>query len=441
MFQRNATLAGWGRARHSRMRAGWPTHVEEAAAALAAWQDCGGTVFRGAGRSYGDCAINLGGGGLLTEKLGRIISFDERSAIVTVEPGVDFRTLLREFLPLGFTVPVTPGTGFATVGGAVAHDVHGKNHESAGSFAQHVTALTLLTPDGTRREVAPDTPLFRATAGGMGLTGMITRISFRMTRVPGNAVLVREARVANLDAFLAAMTAAAGATYAVGWIDAAARGAALGRGILETAEPEPVLLPDSDRALRVPIDFPEFALNPLSVRAFNALYWRRVKPAGRERQVHFRKFLYPLDAIHEWNRIYGERGFHQFQCVVPFAEGERALRKLLEVIAVTGRASFLAVLKRMGEGRAGYLSFPRPGYTLALDFPAAPGIDTLYARLTAIVLDYGGRVYLAKDALLDAGHFRRMYPEFAAFREVVREVDPEAAIQSDMARRLRLREA
>ncbi len=423
------------------MQAGWPAHADEAAAALAAGLQHRGTVFRGAGRSYGDCAVNGGGAALMTERLARILSFDERSGILTVEPGVDFRTLLREFLPLGFLAPVTPGTGFATIGGAVAHDVHGKNHETAGSFAQHVTSLSLLLPDGTRQEVEPGSELFAATAGGLGLTGFITRVSFRMQKVPGNTVRVRERRVADLDDFLACMEEAAGATYAVGWIDGTATGAALGRGILETAEPDAANFADSEHALRVPFDFPGIALNPFSVRTFNALYYRHVPRTGRERRVHYRRFLYPLDALHDWNRIYGRRGFYQFQCVLPFASGPAALTALLEIIARCGRASFLAVLKRMGAGRAGYLSFPQPGFTLALDFPAWDGVESLYAELCGIVLRYGGRVYLAKDALLDGDMFRRMYPEFPAFREVLSEIDPEGAIQSDMARRLRIREA
>ncbi len=438
MRQAEATLSGWGRATASRMQAGWPVHADEAAEAMLAGPHSGGTVFRGAGRSYGDCALNRDGAALLTEKLDHILAFDEKSGTLTVEPGVDFRTLLREFLPLGFLAPVTPGTGFATIGGAIAHDVHGKNHETAGTFAQHVTEISLLLPDGTRQAVQPGSALFRATAGGLGLTGLITRVSFRMRRVPGNAVLVRERRVADLQAFLAAMAEASGATYAVGWIDGTARGSGLGRGILETAEPDAVDLGDTRHAMRVPFDFPGLALNPISVRAFNAVYYRHVPKAGRERRVHYRRFLYPLDTLHDWNRIYGRRGFHQFQCVVPFAQGEHALQELLEVIAKSGKASFLAVLKRLGEGRAGFLSFPQPGYTLALDFPAGSGIENLYAQLCAIVLRFGGRVYLAKDALLDAGTFRRMYPQFPEFRAVLQQVDPNAAIQSDMARRLNL---
>ncbi len=211
--------------------------------------------------------------------------------------------------------------------------------------------------------------------------------------------------------------------------------------MLQTAEivPGPYAQPAS-RARTVPVDFPALALNPLSVRLFNEIYFRRVPKAGRVRDVTLARFLYPLDAIGGWNRIYGARGFYQFQCVVPFAGGAAALREMLEVIAASRQASFLAVLKRMGAGRAGYLSFPMAGYTLALDFPRGRGIEALYARLCAITRQAGGRVYLGKDALLSAGDFRAMYPEFKTFARVLAGIDPAGRMQSGMAKRLRLHE-
>ncbi len=436
-------LTGWGRGPASSLEATRPERFSEAVAAFSEPVGAHGLCLRGAGRSYGDCALNAGGDALITTRLDRILAFDAETGIVQVEPGVDFRRLLQVFLPRGFLVPVTPGTFFATIGGAVANDVHGKNHEHAGSFCQHVTELDLVLPDGSGRTVTPeDGALFRATAGGLGLTGLITRIAFRMMRVSGGGVTVHEQRANDLEAFLTAMAVSADATYSVGWIDGAAHGTRLGRGILETAEPcDDEISRHRPRELRVPVDFPGFALNPVSIGIFNETYFRRVPEAGRTRPVAWQKFLYPLDAIHDWNRIYGRRGFIQFQCVVPFETGPAALRDLLEVISGSHRASFLAVLKRMGAGRAGYLSFPMPGYTLALDFPRRPGIEELYERLTAITLDAGGRVYLAKDALLDALTFRRMYPEFAGFSEVLASIDASSRMQSDMARRLRLREA
>ena len=406
---------GWGRVHRS------SSTVEEP-------EDTGGlrigdspTIVHAGGRSYGDTALNAGGTAILTARLNRVLAFDQATGAITVEPGVTFRQLLHDFLPRGWLVPVTPGTGFATIGGAVALDVHGKNHETAGSFGQHVTALGLLTPDGAVRTIGPahEQSLFRATIGGIGLTGVLTQISFTMKRVPGPAVRVHEQRMPDLPAFLYGMEQAAGATYSVGWIDGTARGAKLGRGILEVAEPVADRLTLRDKAVRVPFDFPAFALNPLTVSAFNCLYYRRVPKTGRTRLARTETFLYPLDALHDWNRIYGRRGFHQFQCVVPFEAGEQALRTLLEIIAERRQASFLAVLKRMGSGRAGMLSFPRPGYTLALDFPAKTGVEDLYTRLVKVTRDFGGRVYLAKDALIGPEDVAAMYPELQDFRAVL----------------------
>jgi decaprenylphospho-beta-D-ribofuranose 2-oxidase len=439
----HAALVGWGRGTPATSLAARPERFAEAVDGFAQAPAEGGICLHGAARSYGDCALNSGGEALITTRLDRILAFDAETGIVQVEPGVDFRRLLRAFLPRGFLAPITPGTGFATIGGAVANDVHGKNHEHDGSFGQHVTELDLVLPDGTRRTITQaDGDLFRATMGGLGLTGFITRIAFRMARVPGGTVQVRSRRANDLDDFLAAMQAEQSASYSVGWIDGAAHGTRLGRGILETAAPgsEPAP-PPSGRDLRVPLDFPGFALNPLSVAIFNEAYFRRVPQAGSTARVPWEKFLYPLDAIQDWNRIYGKRGFIQFQCVVPFETGPAALRDLLEVISASRQASFLAVLKRMGPGRAGFLSFPMPGYTLALDFPRRAGIEDLHARLCAITLNAGGRVYLAKDSLLDPAGFRRMYPEFARFAAVLAEIDPAGRMNSDMARRLRLRDA
>ncbi len=441
-----ATLSGWGRVARAASVTQRPDAVADLAQLFGQWPRAHGLIAHAAGRAYGDCALNAQGTALLTAGLAGVLSFDPATGLIAVEPGVTFRQLLAAYLPQGWLVPVSPGTGFATIGGAVANDVHGKNHEVAGSFGQHVTELDLLTPDGATRTIGPRTEpaLFQATCGGLGLTGVITRIAFYLKRVPGPGVAVRSQRLPDLDAFLAAMDGARTATYAVGWIDGCAQGRALGRGILETAEASGGACRGATprTGLRVPFDFPALALNPTSIAAFNALYYRRVSAAGRLATVPYGSFFYPLDALRDWNRIYGRRGFHQFQAVVPFASGPQALRALLEVIAASRRASFLAVLKRLGPAapEAGPLSFPQAGYTLALDFPAGPGIEALYARLVAITLAHGGRVYLAKDALLTADAFREMYPRWTEFRDILDAVDPGRRLQSDMSRRLRLRE-
>jgi decaprenylphospho-beta-D-ribofuranose 2-oxidase len=435
--------AGWGRVISGKSSAARPEQITDLRNFFSDSRVKSVCAY-GAGRSYGDCAINEGGTMLLTERLDRILSFNEESGTIVVEPGVTFRKLLEVFLPRGWLVPVTPGTGFATIGGAVANDVHGKNHEHAGSFGQHVTEIDLLTPDGVLHTIGPHVRphWFNATVGGIGLTGIITRIAFRLMRVPGPMVEVTERRMANLDALLAAFAENCTAAYSVAWIDALARGPALGRGILETAEPKDA---GSVRALRngpsVPLDFPNFALNPLSIAMFNAAYLRRVPTAGRVRLRGYDDFLYPLDAIGNWNRIYGRRGFHQFQCVIPDRYAGNALPLILETIASARKASFLVALKRLGAGRAGYLSFPMEGYTLALDFPNTKGIDALYAKLVEIVLEHQGRIYLAKDALLAPEAFARMYPELPAFLEALAEIDPQKRMSSNMARRLGLRQA
>ncbi|TDH61305.1 FAD-binding oxidoreductase [Dankookia rubra] len=437
---KQVSLQGWGRSSAAPCLAARPERMRELMAALDVPE--GRTLLPyGGGRAYGDQALNTGGAAVLTGRLDRILAFDPASGLVVTEPGVTFADLLRVFLPRGWLAPTSPGTAFVTMGGAVANDVHGKNHHRAGSFGDHVLWLDLLLPDGRQIRISDEEEpaLFRATIGGMGLTGIITAVCFRMQPVPSNALTVQSRRIRNLDDFLAGFAAAADATWSVGWIDALAGGASLGRGILETAEPSEtgVALP-AGKTKAFPLEAPSWALNRMSVKAFNALYWRRVPEAGRQQLQHYGKFLYPLDAVLHWNRMYGRRGFHQFQCVLPFGPGEMALRRLLETISAAGDASFLAVLKVMGRPGRGLLSFALPGYSLALDIPARPGLRGLFASLERITREAGGRIYLAKDSLLSAEGFWEMYPEAQRFQEIRHSVDPEGRFSSDMAKRLGL---
>ncbi|MCW4116808.1 FAD-binding oxidoreductase [Aurantimonas sp. MSK8Z-1] len=437
-------LTGWGRTTIAHTRAAAPASDMEAAALLGG--AAGPMIAFGGGRSYGDAALNDGGDTLLTGALNRILSFDEASGEIVCEPGVTFRELIDRFLDRGWIVPVSPGTAFATIGGAVANDVHGKNHDRAGSFGDHVLWLDLLAPDGRLLRLSPreNVELWRATIGGIGLTGVILRVAFAMKRVRSSLVTVREARAGDLDALMAALRAArAQSTYTVAWIDATATGRSVGRGILEAAEHAEAgfTARPARRALRLPVDFPGFALNPLSIGLFNQLYYRRVPAAGRARTLSFDAFLYPLDALLDWNRMYGRRGFYQFQCVIPEAEADRGIRALLETIAASRSASFLAVLKTLGSSGRGFLSFPFPGFTLALDFPARGKTPELMARLERLTLDHGGRVYLAKDACLSSEGFRRMYPQLPHYEAVLHEIDPMGRLRSDMARRLRIGDA
>lgn len=441
MAWRGMTLTGWGRVHRAESKVARPERMAELARAL---NGAEGTVAPfGAGRSYGDVALNSGGSALLTTRLDRFLSFDEATGELVAEPGVTWRDLLDTFLPRGFLAPVTPGTAFATLGGGVANDVHGKNQESAGCLGDHVNWLDVLTASGevVRASREQNADLFRATVGGIGLTGVITAVSLTMARVPGNTALVRSRRLPDLEATLEALLEPRpGQPYTVAWVDALAGGKALGRGVLEAAGPAEGFVPEKRaKDKTMPLDLPGFVLGKAGVRAFNALYWRRVSAAGSEARVPWRRFLYPLDAILHWNRMYGRQGFHQFQSVVPLAGGPAAVARQLEAFNRAGRGSFLAVLKAMGRPGLGDLSFAMPGLTLAVDIPNRPGVEELLRELERITLDAGGRVYLAKDSALTPDAFRAMYPGLPRFRDALERWDPQRRFETDLARRLRIR--
>jgi len=437
-------LSGWGRTIRSNCIAARPERRADLEAIMKD-SDAGTLLAYGAGRSYGDVALNSGGHSVMMQRLDRFIEFDPQTGRLVAEPGVTFSDIITTFLPRGFMPPVAPGTGFATLGGGIANDIHGKNHHQAGSMGQHIDWFDLLLPSGEVRRVSPenDALLFKATVGGVGLTGIIERVCLHLKKVPSNAVNVRKQRIRDLDHYLEAFAEEQDrAEYIVGWIDALARGRHMGRGILEVASPAPQNIePQPARTRKVPFDFPGFTLNPLTVRLFNEVYHRHVPSSGSEQLLHYPSFLFPLDAVHDWNRIYGKRGFNQFQCVVPFKSGRDALVQMLDLITKSGQGSFLAVLKAMGQPGVGFLSFPQPGYTLALDFPNAPGTTTLIGKLERITCDFGGRTYLAKDATLTSDNLRRMYPALDQFQAVLADIDPQGRMHSDMCKRLGLRAA
>lgn len=436
-------LVGWGRVLKSTSEVARPERMSVISELLTA--STASILARGNGRSYGDAALNKGGQVILTSRLDRLLDLDEDGGWVTVEAGATFGDLVRTLVPRGHLPAVVPGTGFATVGGGLANDIHGKNHHLRGSIGQQLGWLELRTPDGHLHHLKSDdnSELLRATLGGVGLTGVIERVCIRTERVPSNAVLLKQERIGNLDEFLSRLREEhERAPYLVGWIDALARGPHLGRGILELARPDDQGVTAVPQRVRsVPINFPSIALNRWSVQLFNELFFRRLSAKGKTELLSYERFLFPLDAIHDWNRIYGRRGFHQFQCVVPFESGASALRTMLGLIADTGMGSFLAVLKTMGANGRGYLSFPRPGFTLALDFPNSPRLANLMARLESITCDHGGRTYLAKDSTLTPATVRRMYPQLDRFSEVLFQVDPKGRMASDLSRRLMLRGA
>ncbi len=443
MTWKELQLTGWDRTSRATVRACRPERWSSAVQAVTS-RPRGGLIPFGGGRSYGDAALNDGGHAMLTERLDRVLAFDAVKGELVCEAGATIAALHHWLVPKGFLLPSIPGTGFATIGGAVANDVHGKNHDHHGSFGDNILWVDLLLADGSIRRVSAEDggDLFAATIGGLGLTGMILVVCVRLLPAASNAVDLRESRVRDLDEFFELLEGARRtATYSVGWIDALAQGENLGRGILETAEVAAEGVPaEARRARKMPCDLPGAALNRWSITAFNALYLRRVGMKGRARRVEMSRFFHPLDRIHEWNRMYGRSGFHQFQCVIPDAEARSGIRTLLSAAAAARAGSFLAVLKTLGAAGKGHLSFPLPGYTLALDFPVRSGLGALMTRMEAITLDHGGRIYLAKDSCLSAEGFATMYPKLNAFRAVLQDVDPDGAFNSDLARRLRIRE-
>jgi decaprenylphospho-beta-D-ribofuranose 2-oxidase len=439
---KQTVVTSWGQSRSAEMSVYRPERAAQIAAAVRAAASSG-TIATGDGRNYGDLGICDQGTAISMRRLDRIFAFDEEHGVVSVEAGVTFAELQAFAAPRGFASPVAPGTAFATLGGGVASDVHGKNHDLHGSLGQHLEWLDLILADGRQVRASHDElpDLFAATIGGCGLTGVIAAAGIRLLRQQSGAVETREWRVRNLEHFFELMSEHRGqATYTVGWIDALQKGANLGRGIFQAAEPIEATGKEAvPRALSVPFTFPGMTLNRYSVGLFNALYYRRVPADGRKRVVSDGAFHHPLDAIAHWNRLYGTGGFYQFQCVLPDASALQGIRRLLEEVSEAQAASFLGVLKSFGPEGIGYLSFPMPGVTLSLDIPARPASGELMRRLEAITLDHEGRIYLAKDATMSAEAFAKMYPKLAQFRTVLEAFDPDRVFDSDMARRLKIR--
>jgi decaprenylphospho-beta-D-ribofuranose 2-oxidase len=437
-------LAGWGRYPRAECRVIAPRSCDEALNAAAAQRSL---IARGNGRAYGDAALNADAT-LDLRRMDRFIAFDTATGVIEAEAGVLLADILDSFVPRGWFPPVTPGTKFVTLGGMLAADVHGKNHHKAGTIGDHVASLELALADGRIAHCARDenAELFAATLGGMGLTGVI--LSARLKLQPIETAYIRQEtlRARNLDEIMTLFETSRDWTYSVAWIDCLARGSELGRALLYRGEharrdelPEnkqaASLAVAAHRIRRVPCDIPDVALNRWSVGTFNRLYYWRAKPGTAI--VDYDRFFYPLDAILEWNRMYGRGGFVQYQCVLPKAASHAGLTALLSRIAVAGAGSFLSVLKLFGPGR-GMLSFPIEGYTLALDFRADSASLALLTELDAVVATHGGRVYLAKDARIAAADFRGGYATLGEFGAVRAGVDPDRKFTSLQSRRLGL---
>jgi decaprenylphospho-beta-D-ribofuranose 2-oxidase len=409
-----------------------------------------GLIARGLGRSYGDAAQNAGGTVLDATTLAGFHDIDLERGVIRVDAGVSLEAIMRTMVPLGWFVHVTPGTRLVTVGGAIAADVHGKSHHVDGSFANHVESFILHTPKGTVTvSPASDAELFWGTAGALGLTGVIAEATIRLLPIETSMIRAENLRCPDLDSVMSLMVEGdAEHRFSAAWIDCLATGASLGRSVLSRGDHATVDdLPP--RLRRDPLRFaprallpappwaPNGLLNRLSVTAFNE-FWYRVTPSLHGHVESISSFFHPLDGVKGWNRLYGSCGFLQYQYVVPDAAHD-AVRTSIEMLSEARAASFLAVLKRFGTGNPGPLSFPAPGWTLALDIPATvPGLAGLLDRLDELVADAGGRIYLAKDSRLRPELLPVMYPGLGRFAELRARVDPAGVLQSDLQRRLGL---
>lgn len=422
---------GWGRYPRLDAQLAFPATAAQCADVLAQRPSL---IARGLGRSYGDSS--LAPQMLCTRHLDMLQAFDAATGTLTCAAGTTLDEILRVFVPRGWFLPVTPGTRFVTVGGAIASDVHGKNHHVDGSFSQHVTQIDLLLGNGerVRASAGEHADLFGATCGGMGLTGIILSATLRLKPIRSSEIVETTLKLPDLASVLAAFAENAAAPYSVAWIDCLARGAALGRSLLMLGEHAPGgALDVQEQAPRpVPVELPAALMNRFTAQAFNGLYYGRVRQPRSTRRVPFEPYFYPLDALADWNRLYGRGGFVQYQFVLPRG-AEAGLREVLQHIADAGQGAFLAVLKAFGPGNGHPLSFPQEGYTLAVDFKAEPAVFELLDRLDGIVLQHGGRHYLAKDARMSEATFKAGYPrwpEFEAVRERYHAIGRFASAQS-----------
>ncbi len=469
MKEQMQKLSGWGRTPTAMSNVVTPESPEELRSALRHFAPGAlrsGMIARGLGRSYGDAAQCSGGTVFDMSGQEVLLREDLESGVISVSSGMSINSLLTYLIPKGWFLPVTPGTSFVTLGGALACDVHGKNHHQDGSIGSHVREFKLLTPSGiVNAKPSDDTSeIFWATVGGLGLTGIVEQVELSLLPIESDQMLVTTQRAQNLDELIELMSSTDNLyRYSVAWIDCLATGGALGRSVLtqanhatssdmprKTTRGVSGLLHQSISGFRnstskqlrtrisIPVTPPVSTLNRLSVSAFNEVWYRKSPAKSCTELSPIPKFFYPLDAIGHWNRLYGKNGFIQYQFVVPFG-CEPELRSILEILSSSRLSSFLAVLKRFGLPSGGYLSFPTPGWTLAVDIGLAnPRVGSILDQLDEIVVGAKGRVYLAKDSRLDPRHVERMYPELEKWRAIRDRLDPKRLMASDLSRRLEL---
>jgi len=406
----------------------------------------GAVLSRGLARSYGDSSLPPPSHPevVSTVLADRILSFDRETGRMRAEAGLSLRELNELFLRDCWFTPVSPGTQFVTLGGMVAADVHGKNHHQDGCFGEHVHSLRLRMASGEIVECSLENEpeLFAATIGGMGLTGHILEVEFSLRSIPSPWIWCESTRIRNIDEFMEGLKAAGPDwPYTVGWIDCISKGSKMGRGILQRgrwaeADRAPRRPPGHKRHIAVPFEFPSWALGPWTVRAFNSAYYHRHIPREKKGIVHPESFFYPLDAVLNWNLVYGKHGFTQYQCVLPDTAGPGAARRFLELLTSKGGASFLCVIKDCGPEGRGLLSFPRPGISIALDIPVRPDTQSLVDALNELVIAEGGRIYLAKDSFTRPEHFRAMEPRLDRWMDLRARWDPERRLRSAQSIRL-----
>jgi decaprenylphospho-beta-D-ribofuranose 2-oxidase len=436
-------LAGWGANFRATCFLIEPTFTSEVGSRL----DRCGTIARGLGRSYRDCAINAGGQVISTVRMNRLLSFDEDTGTLTCESGTSLESIIETFAGRGWFPMITPGTKFVTVAGCIANDIHGKAHRAQGCFSNCVDSMTILLASGEVVTASRDeqVDLFWASFGGMGLLGVILTATIRLRKIETTYFHQKSVQA---EAMLAALDEHDGTfPYSVATLDVLATGARLGRGVLTVGDhakladlpprlaDTPLRISGSPR-LKIPLDLPEFTLNPISIRVVNAVIQRiqaSATPLG-----HYEAFFYPLDKIAQWNRGYGKRGFTQYQFVIPLENGLMQMRKILTSILSSGDLPFLNVLKRLGKESGGILSFPYEGYTFATDLPIRQSTAALLRSLDYMVLDAGGRIYLGKDSYLDAATFRSMYPTVDGWLQTKAQYDPHRIFTSNLGRRVGL---